>query len=72
TVLVHSDTKKVARVFERRADIDAEREEEARVAAGGARKSGGTLGKTVMGWLPFGRRGFLERKKREHARAHLG
>ncbi|CAM9939353.1 unnamed protein product [Scytosiphon promiscuus] len=71
-ILVHSNSKWVARVIERRADIDVERKEKERVAAGGRRRKGVELRAAAMGWLPFGKAGFIERKKREHAKAHLG
>ncbi|CAM9908868.1 unnamed protein product [Scytosiphon promiscuus] len=67
-VLAFPDRDKMAKVFRNREDMDDEDAERARVAAGGKPKKVAA----VMGWLPFGKHGFLRTRQRRHARAHRG
>ncbi len=63
TILLPADPQRVARVKQVRSDIS---EEEREMAEKGGKKA------TILGWLPFGKAGWRQRRRRERAREHLG
>ncbi|CAM9131182.1 unnamed protein product [Pylaiella littoralis] len=63
TTLIAGDPKKIARVHRLRAELLEE--EDTRIA------ERGRMG-AVMGWMPFGKDGWRQRRARENAKAHLG
>ncbi|CAN0392902.1 unnamed protein product [Ectocarpus sp. 8 AP-2014] len=71
TTLVASDPGKVAKRHAIRAELLAEELYEKMAEAEGHTGKRGALA-TIAGWMPFGKGGFLRRREREHAKAHMG
>ncbi|CAN0344466.1 unnamed protein product [Ectocarpus sp. 8 AP-2014] len=71
TTLVASDPGKVAKRHAIRAELLAEELYERMAEAEGHTGMRGAVA-TIAGWMPFGKGGFLRRREREHAKAHMG
>ncbi|CAM9897456.1 unnamed protein product [Ectocarpus sp. 6 AP-2014] len=71
TTLVASDPGKVAKRSAIHAELLAEELHERTAQAEGKSGKRGALA-TIAGWMPFGKGGFLRRRAREHAKAHMG
>lgn len=64
TTIIAADPKKVAKALKLRAEITGE-------ASSTASETGGKIAE-LMRWLPFGERGWRQRRAMEKAKAHLG
>ncbi|CAM9322967.1 unnamed protein product [Ectocarpus sp. 12 AP-2014] len=71
TTLVSSDPGKVNKRHAIRAELLAEELYERLAEAEGHTGKQGALA-TIAGWMPFGKGGFLRRRARERAKAHMG
>ncbi|CAM9931943.1 unnamed protein product, partial [Hapterophycus canaliculatus] len=71
TTIIASDQKRVAKVLELRKQAEAEQEDSRVMAMDSQSPPKKTLGAKVKGCLPFGKGGFLHRRKIKRAKAHL-
>ncbi|CAN0362453.1 unnamed protein product [Ectocarpus fasciculatus] len=69
--LLKADERKMSKVRGLRSEIIGARLEKKRAALEGRTLRKGKVA-TFMGFMPFGKHGFLRRRAREHAEAHMG
>lgn len=69
--LIPSNPRSVGKVYSIRVDVVSEKLRQAKMEVDGEEQKPGVVRK-AMGWLPFGRDGFIRKNQREHAEANWG